>query len=213
MARTSAFQFKGAAPDLRDVGAKLNVRMVLEGSVRKAGERLRINAQLINTSDGYHVWSERYDRTMDDVFAVQDDIARAVVEQLKVTLLGAPTGPLVNRPTVSLGAYECYLKGRHAELSRYNALRASRYYEEALRHDPKYAAAYAGLANAAVMAGYLTLWSHSAALDKAVTAVGQALRLDADLSEAHDALARIRFWLEWKWPEADEVDPDFRTSS
>ncbi len=82
MARTSAFQFRDKGYDLREVGEKLNVKTVLEGSVRKAGARLRINAQLINTDDGYHLWSERYDRDMDDVFAVQDEIAHAVVEKL-----------------------------------------------------------------------------------------------------------------------------------
>ena len=92
---TSAFHFKGQSPDLREVGQKLNVKTVLEGSVRKAGNRLRINAQLINASDGYHVWSERYDRDMDDVFAVQDEIAKAVVDKLKVKLLGTQDAPLV----------------------------------------------------------------------------------------------------------------------
>ena len=87
VARTSAFQFKGKGYDLREVGEKLTVETVLEGSVRKAGNRLRINAQLINTDDGYHLWSERYDREMDDVFAVQDEIARAVVSELEVKLL------------------------------------------------------------------------------------------------------------------------------
>ena len=87
VARTSAFQFKGKGYDLREVGEKLTVETVLEGSVRKAGNRLRINAQLINTDDGYHPWSERYDREMDDVFAVQDEIARAVVSELEVKLL------------------------------------------------------------------------------------------------------------------------------
>ena len=95
VARTSAFRFRGDAPDLREVGEKLNVKTVLEGSVRKAGHRLRINAQLIDTQDGYHLWSERYDRNMDDIFAVQDEIARSVVEKLKVKLLGVSDARLV----------------------------------------------------------------------------------------------------------------------
>ena len=97
VARTSAFQFRGKGHDLRQIGEKLKVKTVLEGSVRKAGNRLRINAQLINASDGYHLWSERYDREMDDVFAVQDAIARSVVEKLKVKLLGSQDAPVVKR--------------------------------------------------------------------------------------------------------------------
>ena len=99
VARTSAFQFRGKGHDLTEVGEKLKVKTVLEGSVRKAGNRLRINAQLINTEDGYHLWSERFDRDMDDVFAVQDEIAKAVVDKLKVKLLGARDAPLVKGST------------------------------------------------------------------------------------------------------------------
>jgi len=109
VARTSAFQFRGKGHDLREVGTKLEVTTVLEGSVRKAGNRLRINAQLINTDDGYHLWSKRYDREMDDIFAVQDEIARAVVTELKVKLLCASDRPLVVRPTGSLDAYAAYM--------------------------------------------------------------------------------------------------------
>ena len=113
VARTSAFQFKGQSPDLREVGKKLNVKTVLEGSVRKAGKRLRVNAQLINARDGYHLWSEKYDRDMDDVFAVQDEIARAVVDKLKVELLGGTDEPLVSHPTDNLEAYNLVLEGRY----------------------------------------------------------------------------------------------------
>ena len=109
MARTSAFQCKGQASDLREVGEKLKVKTVLEGSVRKAGNRLRINAKLINTDDGYHLWSERYDRDLDDVFAVQDEIARSVVEKLKVKLLGEQQAPVFKRPTDNVEAYHLVL--------------------------------------------------------------------------------------------------------
>ncbi len=113
VARTSAFQFRGKGYDLREVGEKLSVKTVLEGSVRKAGNRLRINAQLINTQDGCHIWSERYDRNMDDVFAVQDEIAQSVVEKLKVKRLGEQDAPIVTRPTDNLEAYNLCLKGRY----------------------------------------------------------------------------------------------------
>ena len=214
VARTSAFRFKGDAPDLREVGEKLNVKTVLEGSVRKAGNRLRINAQLINVADGYHLWTERYDRELDDIFAVQDEIARAVVTELKVKLLGAPEKPLVTRPTKSLEAYTCYMQGRHYRFSRNDPLKASRFYEEAVQHDPAYAAAWAGVAHAAIMAGYFLLRSPEKVSATARAAVGQALTFDDRLSEAHDALARIHFWLDWRWDEAEreylraiELDP------
>jgi TolB-like protein len=110
--RTSSFQFSGKGHDLSDVGRKLKVKTILEGSVRKAGNRLRVNAQLINASDGYHLWSERYDRELADVFDVQDDIARTVVETLKVTLLGGSDERLVKRQTDNLEAYTLYRQVR-----------------------------------------------------------------------------------------------------
>ena len=147
VARTSAFRFRGDAPDLREVGERLSVKTVLEGSVRKAGNRLRINAQLINTQDGYHIWSERYDRTMDDVFAVQDDIARTVVEKLKVKLLGVADEPLVTRPTDNLEAYNLYLKGRHyfGRLSGAALTKNLTCCTEALTVEPSYVRAHAGM--------------------------------------------------------------------
>ena len=146
--RTSAFRFKGDAPDLREVGEKLNVKTVLEGSVRKAGNRLRINAQLINTQDGYHIWSERYDREMDDVFAVQDEIARSVVEKLKVKLLGEQDVPVLKRPTDNLEAYNLVLKGRYyfTRLTGTAFEKGLECFIQALAIEPAYAQAHAGIA-------------------------------------------------------------------
>src|SRR5215831_18949262 len=109
-ARTSAFSFKGKNTNISEIGTALNVKTVLEGSVRKSGNRLRITAQLVNAADGYHLWSERYDREMKDIFDVQDEITLAVVEALKVKLLGSV--PQMEPPTRHMGAYELYLKGR-----------------------------------------------------------------------------------------------------
>ena len=203
VARTSAFQFGGKGHDLREVGEKLTVTTVLEGSVRKAGNRLRINAQLINVRDGYHLRSKRYDREMDDVFAVQDEIARAVVTELKVRLLGPAETPLVTRPTESLEAYACFVQGRHYRFSRYNMAKASQCFEEAVRHDPGYAAAWAGLADAAVGAGFQLSWPPGEAAKKARAAVERALTLNDGLSEAHAALARIRYFSDWRWADAE----------
>ena len=205
VARTSAFRFKGQEHDLRQVGDQLNVRTVLEGSVRKAGSRLRINAQLINAVDGYHLWSERYDRDMDDVFAVQDEIARSVVAELQVKLLGGSERPLVVRPTRNLNAYHAYVKGRHSRLTRYDALKAGEFYEEAVRRDPDYAAAWAGVADAAVMAGNNLLRPPDKAAATARAAVERALALDDRLSAAHTALGKIRLYFDWQWDEADRA--------
>ncbi len=112
VARTSSFSFKGKEIDMREIGQKLNVSTLLEGSVRKAGNRLRITAQLVNVADGYHLWSERYDRLMADVFAIQDDIALAIVDALKVKLTGEEQQRLVKRHTENTEAYQLYLKGR-----------------------------------------------------------------------------------------------------
>ena len=214
VARTSAFRFKGDAPDLRDLGDKLNVSTVLEGSVRKSGTRLRINAQLINVTDGFHLWTERYDRELDDIFAVQDDIARAVVGELKVKLLGASDQPMVVRPTDSLEAYSCYMQGRHYRFSRYNAPKASQCFEEAVRHDPNYAAAWAGVAQGAVLTGIFMQQRPHEAAATARTAVERALTLDDGLAEAHDAAARVHFYFDWQWAAAErefttaiELDP------
>ena len=205
VARTSAFQFRGKSHDLAEVGRKLKVKTVLEGSVRKAGNRLRINAQLINAEDGYHLWTQRYDRELDDIFAVQEDIARAVVQQLEVTLLDTPDRTLVARPTASLEAYTCYMRGRYYRLSRFDLEKASQCFEEAARHDPTYAAAWTGVADAAVMAGYLGLQAPGTSGKKARTAIERALALDESLSETYTTLGRIRFWLDWEWDEAERA--------
>ena len=205
VARTSAFQFKGQALDVGEIGKRLKVGTVLEGSVRKAGNRLRINAQLINASDGYHLWSERYDRNMDDVFAVQDDIARSVVEKLKVKLLGEVRESVVKRQAGNLEAYHCFLKGRHHLFSRYDVRKAVEFFEQAVNHDPSYAQAYAGLASCFNILGVFGSLPPKVAFSKAKAAVDQALRIDDRLAEAHAALAMIRFFFDWNWSEAERA--------
>ncbi len=146
-AHSSSFQFKGQALDIRKVGEQLNVETVLEGSVRKLGERLRVAAQLVNVSDGYHLWSERYDRRLDDVFEVQDEIARAIVEKLKVKLIGEPEAPLVKRGTANMEAYQLYLQGRYYFARRYKGGlgEAVDCFSRAVAIDPDFALAWAGL--------------------------------------------------------------------
>ena len=201
VARTSAIQFKGKAPDLREVGEKLKVKTVLEGSVRKAGNRLRINAQLINTDDGYHLWSKRYDRDMDDVFAVQDEIAQSVVEKLKVKLLGEQDGPMVTRATDNLEAYHLYLKGRHP-FDEYAFSDSLKWCERAIKADPAYAQAHAGLAMA-----YLGMSGHGSADPRAVMprakeAAARAIALDETVADAHHSRAMVRQSFDWDWSGA-----------
>ena len=204
VARTSAFQFKGQAHDLRDVGRQLGVGTVLEGSVRKVGSRLRINAQLINAGDGCHLWSERYDRELHDIFAVQDEIARSVVDKLQVELLGSAAALLVRPPTKNLEAHAHYLQGRHYRHSRGNVLKACQCFEQAVQEDPAYAAAWAGLAEATVTAGYYMGYPPREAARKAREAVERALAIDDGLSEAHTSLGLIRFWFDWQWLESEK---------
>jgi len=142
-ARTSSFQFKGKTEDLRTVGEKLNVGNILEGSVRKEGNKVRITAQLIKAADGFHLWSETYDRELDDIFTVQEDIARSVAASLKVKLLGGTTA-MASVQAKNADAYNAYLQGRYYErLNKENLEKAIGYYEQAIKLDPGYAPAWA----------------------------------------------------------------------
>ena len=201
-ARTSSFQFKGKNEDLRVIGEKLNVTTVLEGSVRKEGNRVRVTAQLINTADGFHLWSESYDREMTDIFAVQDEIARSVAGSLRVTLLGGKTP--ASRGT-SPEAYNAYLQGRHfyEQGSREGLEKAVSSYEEAIRLDPDYAPAWAGLAEAR---GQQASQGHMPFADgyrEARTAAERALALDPNLADAQEGLGSIQMWWDWDWAAAD----------
>ena len=204
-ARTSAFQFSGKGHDLAEVGEKLKVKTILEGSVRTAGNRLRVNAQLINAEDGYHLWSERYDRTMDDVFDVQDEIARAVVEKLKVKLLGATDKPLVKRPTDNLEAYNLVLQGR------YHCLRVTgpafekslECFTQALAVEPAYAQAHAGIAITQVHRSVGSDGSPLQLMPMAKEASLKALTIDNTLADAHTALAAVLHFYEWDWLGAE----------
>jgi eukaryotic-like serine/threonine-protein kinase len=192
VSRTSAFQFKGTQIDVREIGERLDVQTVLEGSVRRAGNRLRISAQLVNVADGYHIWSERFDRTIDDVFLIQDEIARSITESLRVTLTRPMTGMMVKAPTSSLEAYHLYLRGRFL-LNRFADLYGSltgarKCFEDAVALDPMYSAAYAGLSEACTALGYTTFLPAPEASRAALEAAECAVTLDPALPEGHTAL-------------------------
>jgi serine/threonine protein kinase/Flp pilus assembly protein TadD len=204
-ARTSAFFFKGKEVDVRDIGQKLGVGTVLEGSVRKAGNRLRITAQLINVADGYHLWSERYDRQMEDIFDIQDEITLAVVDALKVALLGEDKEAALKHYTDNTEAYELYLKGRHF-YNKYTGegwAKAIEYFEKAIDKEPEYAPAYAGISHSLGISWYYGILSAHEALPRANAACSRALEIDPDLDVAHLSLGNARFYYEWNWTEAE----------
>jgi tetratricopeptide (TPR) repeat protein len=184
--RSSAFAFKGKNQDIREVGEKLGVSTVLEGSVRKAGNRLRITAQLVNVADGYHLWSDRYDRQLEDVFAVQDEIAGAIVKALRVVLSEGEKRAIEQARPENVQAYEYYLRGRQfVHQYREKSLQfARRMFQRAIEVDPGFAKAYAGLADCSSM--LFNWWDAvEANLHQADTASKKALELAPELAEAH----------------------------
>lgn len=217
VARTSAFAFKDRNEDIRGIGEKLSATHVLEGSVRKAGARVRITAQLINTADGCHLWSERYDREMTDIFAIQDEISDAIVSVLRLKLAKASAPPAAKR-SLNPAAFEAYLKGRYYWNKRTEAdLSTSvEYFELAIALEPTYALAYAGLSDAFVMFGIFGVRAPSDVYPKAKAAALKALELDDTLAEAYDALAHVKASLDWdvlgalqSYQRAIELNPNY----
>jgi len=211
-ARTSAFAFRGTGQDVRKIGETLHVASVLEGSVRKIGNRVRITVQLISVGDGYQMWSERFDRELTDVFAIQDEIAQAVVATLRVRLAehptpdASPTTSLVKRPTQSIDAYSLYLKARFElnQMTREGLVKSKKHFEQAIDLDPKYALAYDGLAYAHYTEGFLGFVAPRVAMPLAKTAVLRAIELDESVAEAHATLGVIRALYEWDWKAAEQ---------
>ena len=186
--RTSSFQFRGSAMDIRDIGEKLNVKAVLEGSVRKAGDRIRVQAQLINVADGYRLWYERYDRDMEDIFAIQDEIAQNIAGALEVTLVGKQQPQQEKASPKEIEAYEYYLQGRQFfhQHRRKGYEIARQMFAKAIEVEPRYARAYAGLADCS---SFLRLYfGHGdEAIAEAEEASRQAVTLEPDLAEARVA--------------------------
>ncbi len=220
VAWSSAFQLKGKPRDIRRIAEQLGVRAVLEGSVRRTNDRLRITAQLVDTTDGHYLWSETYERPLTDVFAIEDEISSAIVGVLRIKLTGPAGRSLVTRYTENLQAYHLYLKGRfhwnkRTEGDLYKALG---FFEQANKSEPNYAPAYAGIADA-----YIMLGEHGAApalsiMRKARAAASRALEIDARLAEAHVSLGSISALYEWNWAEAElhfrraiELNPSYPT--
>lgn len=204
-ARTSSFSFKGKETDIREIGQKLNVGAVLEGSVRKAGQRLRITAQLINIADGYHLWSERYDRQMQDIFDIQDEISLAIVDALKVKLLGAEKAAVTKRYTDNLEAYQLYLKGRfhYGKWTEEGLKKSIEFFNQAISQEPNFAPAYAGVVNAYVFLWFYGFTPPDESIPLIKSAAAKAVAIDGDLAESQFAMTRMKFLYEWDWSEAD----------
>lgn len=203
--RTSAFAFKGQNRDVREIGRLLDVGSVLEGSVRRAGNRLRITAQLVRVTDGMHLWSERFDRQLDDVFAIQDEISLTIVDRLKVRLFPVEEARVVKRHTVDPEAHSLYLKGRYffARRSEGDVARAMACYEQAKAQDPQYPLPYVGLADAFMVLGQWTWLRPRDAFPRAREELDRALALDSDLGEALSSLGYLCTVYDWDWGRAE----------
>ncbi len=215
VSRTSAFYFKGKDIDIPTVAQKLNVATILEGSVRKSGARVRITAQLIEVATDSHLWSQTYDRELDDIFAVQDDIAQAVVKELRAALLGEDKGAAasagakadvqaaVASRTHNPEAWRLYLMGRgYLRGNQQEMDKGVDFFQQAVDRAPDYAMAYAGLAEAFTTQAHLRAADRASFVDKARAAVTRALELDPDLAEAHMVQGLVRFYFEWDWAGA-----------
>ncbi|MFB0519048.1 MAG: protein kinase [Acidobacteriota bacterium] len=217
VARTSAFSFKGKELDIREIGRKLNVDTVLEGSVRKAGSRLRIMAQLINVDDGYHLWSDRFNREMEDIFAIQDEIARAIVKALRIELVGEKDRRLVKRYTEDIEAYQYYQFGMHFERKYRSSYKEENFedgvrnYEKAVEIDPNYALAYWGLAN--TYEAHFARNNNKEDFDLMLKNYEMAYEIDPNLAETNVGLGWAYFYKEdldrayQSFKRALEIDP------
>jgi serine/threonine-protein kinase len=217
-ARTSTFSFKGKEIDIQEIGKKLHVDMMLEGSLRKAGNKLRITVQLVNVADGYPLWSEKYERDEEDIFVLQDEISLAIVDKLKLRLLGEEKEKIVKRYTEDPEAYDHYLKGIYFwdKRSSESMQKGMAYFQKAIEKDPKYSLAYAGLALSFNTLGFWGFLAPKDAFPKARAFAEKALEIDDALAEAHNSLGFTCQFYDWNWPAAEsefklalELNPNY----
>jgi TolB-like protein/Flp pilus assembly protein TadD len=208
---TSALKWRGETHDVAEIGQVLKVGTVVAGSVRKAGDHLRITIQLISTSDGSYLWSEIYDRELKDVFAIQEEISQAIVSRLKLQISDGQSRYLVRRYTENVEAYTLYLKGRYCwnQRSEQGLKKGIEFFEGAISHDPHYAPAYSGLADSYSLLGNSGLAPARNVKAKAMRAAQRAVELDPTLAEAHTALGHVRATYCWDWRGAGE---EYRTA-
>jgi serine/threonine-protein kinase len=203
--RTSVFALKNLREDVRTLGRRLNVSTILDGTVRKSGNRIRITVQLSSVEEGRTLWSERYDREMSDVFAIQDEIAGTIVQTLRSTLLGDLRDPTPVRYTANVKAYSLYLKGRFSwnRRTQEGIKEGIRYFEQAIAEDPGYALAYSGLADSYALDLDYRGAPVFEGMERAKAEARKAIALDDSLAEAHTSLGWVTFIYDWDWPGAD----------
>ncbi|HSV63717.1 MAG TPA: tetratricopeptide repeat protein [Chthoniobacterales bacterium] len=220
ISRTSTQRFKSAPDDLPQIAKQLGVMHILEGSVQRSNDQVRVNVQLINAMTDAHLWAEIYDRKLTDIFSVESDIAKAIADTLQAKLTGSEKQMMASQPTSDTTAYELYHKGRSLweKRSGDNIPKAVAFYEQAIAHDPSYALAYAGLANAYVLLPYYTGAPRNDSQGKAREAANKALSLDSKLAEAHAALGKIDFFqldlagAVREYQRAIELKPNYATA-
>jgi len=221
ISRTSVMRYKNTDKDIRDIGQELNVNTILEGSVQKSGDYIRVNAQLINVEDGFHLWAETYDRELKNVFEIQSDLAENIARALKTNLTIEEKRGLNKNPTDNLEAYNTYLVGRHFWNMRTEEgfQKSLELFQKAIKKDPTYALAYTGIADYFNLIGYYDLVPPREAFPRAKEAAEKAIDLDETLAEAHASLAMIQTWYEWDWTGAKssfkralELNPSYVTA-
>jgi TolB-like protein len=205
ISRTSAFAFKNKQVDIREIGRKLNVETLLEGSIRKSGNRIRIAVQLIKVDDGSHIWSDRYEREIKDIFAIQDEISLAILDNLKIKLLGEKKTLIPKLHSENIEAYNLYLKGTNywQMLTAEGYKAAAECFEQALLKDPSYAFAYIGLS---YVTGYSTAWGNlppDIGFPKIKEYVNKVLEMDRTLADAYAGLAGLNLYYYWNWKESE----------
>jgi serine/threonine protein kinase/Tfp pilus assembly protein PilF len=220
-ARASSFSFKGKNLGIREIGRQLGVDNLLEASVQVVGNRLRITPKIINVDDGSQVWSAQYDRQMEDVFVIQDEIAGEIIKALKISLLGEKDGPLIKRYTANTEAYQAYIKGRFYWNKRTaeGMKKSVEHFEQAIGIDPSYALAYVGLADSFITLGQWHFLGSKEAFPKAKEAASKALAINDSLGEAHTSLATVKYNFDWDWKGSEkefkraiELSPNYSTA-
>lgn len=221
VAWNSAARLKGQAYDLREIGRQLNVATVLVGSVRSSCEQLRVMARLIDTADGRYLWSETYNRKMEDLFSIQEEISAAIVRTLRIKLLDRPGAPAIRHGAYNLEAYNLFLRGRFQSSKRTpEGLKAGLDYAgQSVAADPSFAPGYVGIADSYILLAEYGLMSPESSIPQARSAAQKALELDPELAEAHASLALIRSINDWEWADAErhyrrafELNPGYATA-
>jgi TolB-like protein/Tfp pilus assembly protein PilF len=206
IARASAMAYRQSTKSISEIGYELGVEYILEGSVRRADNRVRISAQLVHVEDQAHIWAEAYDRSMEDIFAIQTDVAERIARSLMVELLPEAQALIARSATRSSAAYELYLHGRHHSNKRAEEhfAKALEYYSRAIEKDPRYALAYSGIADAYSLIGYYGGLPPKQAYSNAKTNALKALDIDNELAEPHTSLAFPTLMYDWNWPAAEK---------